>query len=308
MDLRQLRTFVQVAEYGSLSRAADTLHIAQPALSRQIRMLEEELQVALFTRHGRGMTLTDAGALLHERAIGILNQVDITRAEVTSRDGAVTGRVAFGVPPTVGDILGARLVRRFTRRYPDVTMRIVPAFSGYLLNWLHSGHLDAAVMYDPGRPVNLVTEPLLSEDLFLVAHADDPLSFREIPFRELAKLRLVLPGPSHGLRQLIEVEAGRLGIRLNIQVEADALQTLRDLVRHRVGYAILPRASVHEYVLAGELRTHPVVAPTLSRRLVIATPLGVSMSNATRSFLDELKLEVGEMFRNQEWVGEFLAG
>jgi LysR family transcriptional regulator, nitrogen assimilation regulatory protein len=128
MDLRQLTTFTQVADLGSLSKAAERLRIAQPALSRQIRLLEEELKVALFTRHGRGMELTSAGEMLRARASSILRQVEETRADLMQEAGAVRGRVVFGMPPTVGDVLATRLIERFLGLYPEVTLRAVTAY------------------------------------------------------------------------------------------------------------------------------------------------------------------------------------
>src|SRR3954469_10734762 len=125
MDLRQLTTFVQVADLGSLSKAAERLRIAQPALSRQIRLLEEELKVTLFTRHGRGMVLTPAGELLRGRASGILRQVEEARADLMEEAGAVRGRVVFGMPPTVGDVLATRLIERFLALHPEVRLRVV---------------------------------------------------------------------------------------------------------------------------------------------------------------------------------------
>ena len=149
MNLKQLNTFVHVAELGSLSKASDRLRTVQPALSRQIRMLEDELGVELFSRHGRGMALTEAGDLLRTRALAILRQLEETKADISEHAGLVRGRVVLGIPPTVGDVLAARLVKEFLRQYPDVTLRIVPAFTGFLLDWLQRGEIDVAIMYKP---------------------------------------------------------------------------------------------------------------------------------------------------------------
>ena len=161
MDLRQLTTFMQVAELGSLSKASDRLRIVQPALSRQIRLLEEELKVTLFTRHGRGMVLTHAGELLRVRAGSILRQIEETRADLSLEAGTVRGQVILGVPPTVGDVLATRLVERFLHRFPEVRLRVVTAFSGYLLEWLHSGEIDMAVIRNAPRTGAAIATPEL---------------------------------------------------------------------------------------------------------------------------------------------------
>ena len=307
MDLRQLTTFLQVAELGSLSRAAERLRIAQPALSRQIRLLEQELKVALFTRHGRGMVPTAAGEALRVRATGILRQVEETREEMIQEAGAVRGRVIFGVPPTVGAVVASRLVERFMTTYPEVRLRIVQAFSGYLLDWLQGGEVDVAVVYAGAVATGVRTVPLLVETMCFIAPADSGLSpHQAMPFAEVARRRLVLPSPQHGLRQLVEAEARRHGLTLDIAVEADDLELLKELVRKRLCCTVLPLAAVHEEVAAGLLTAAPIIDPHLSRKLVVAEPLGRQPSNAVRRFAAMLREEVGQMVRTGVWDGQLL--
>lgn len=307
MDLRQLHTFLQVAELGSLSKASDRLRIAQPALSRQIRQLEEELRVPLFTRHGRGMVPTHAGEMLRSRASGILRQVEAARADLVLEAGAVRGHVVFGMPPTVGDVLAIRLIERFLGLHPEVTLRVVTAYSGYLLEWLHSGEVDIAVVYSTERAANVRISPLLVENLYLVG-AEEPAeeAGHPVPFAEVAARRLVLPGPQHGLRVLVEEEARRRDLALNVVVEADSLQVQKGLVMRRLGSTVLPLASVHAEVTAGLLRASPIVDPRLSRKLVVAHPLGRQASNAARRFGQVLRDEVAEMATSGVWDGQLL--
>ncbi|MDE2198773.1 MAG: LysR family transcriptional regulator [Rhodospirillales bacterium] len=309
MDLRQLTTFLHVAELGSLSKASERLRIAQPALSRQVRLLEEELGVPLFLRHGRGMTLTAAGDRLRARASGILRQLDETRADLLQEAAAVRGKVVFGLPPTVSAVLSTRLIERVLSAYPEVTLRVVQAFSGYLLDWLQSGEVDIAVVY-AGLPVTGVRQaPLLMEMLHFVTPAGTGLSpHQAVPFPEIARERLVLPGPSHGLRRLVEAEAAQQGIILRVAVEADDLQVLKDLTRKRLGSTVLPLAAVHAEVAVGQLCAAPIVEPPLSRRLSVATALGRPVSNAVACFGRELRDEVGAMVREGVWLGHLLDG
>ncbi len=307
MDLRQLRTFVHVAELGSLSKAADRLRVAQPALSRQIRMLEEELKVPLFTRHGRGMVLTSSGDVLLARAVAVLRDLEAARADVATEAGAVKGRVVLGTPPTVGDALSARLVERFLNAHPSVSIRIVPAFSGYLLDWLQRGEIDFAITYEPEARQNLRTEPLITETLFVVAGPDARLPRkREVPLAKVFQHRLVLPGPQHGLRKLVERAARKLDQPLDIIVEADSLQTMKDLVERGLGWTILPLPSVHREVSEGRLRAAQITAPQLTRTLVIAQALGRQTSRAVRLFRDALTAEVYDMVKGGIWTGTLL--
>lgn len=307
MDLRQLNTFLQVAELGSLSKAADRLRIAQPALSRQIRMLEAELKVALFARHGRGMALTPAGETLRARAAGILRQVEDTRADLIQDQGAVRGRVVFGMPPTVGAVVATRLVERFLAAHPEVTLRVVQAFSGYLLEWLQGGEIDVAVVYAGAAAAGVRTSPLLVENLCFVTPAARALPpHHAVAFADVVGERLVLPGPQHGLRQIIEAEARRRGLPLQVVVEADDLPVLKELALKGLGCTILPRAAVHAEVSAGRLCAAPIIEPHLSRKLVVAEPLGRRPSNAVRRFAAALREEVGMMVRAGLWDGQLL--
>ncbi|WID95182.1 LysR family transcriptional regulator [Bosea vestrisii] len=168
MDISQLRTLIHVAELGSLSKAADRLHIAQPALSRQIRLLEAELGVRLFQRHGRGMTVTEQGQDVLQHASRIMAELEEIRAVVADENAPLRGHVSIGMPPTASDILSEPLVAAFRDAHPEATLRIVSAYSGYLLDWLHRGELDAAILYDPKSARTLHIQPLLEETLFLI--------------------------------------------------------------------------------------------------------------------------------------------
>lgn len=307
MDLKQLNTFVQVAELGSLSKTAERLRIAQPALSRQVRMLEEDLKIRLFTRHGRGMILTEAGELLLSRATSILRQIEETRADLTEQANAIRGKVVVGIPPTVGDILAARITARFRSLYPEVRLRVVPAFTEYLLEWLLRGELDIAITYAQEKEANLMLQPLLMENLFLVASKQEALDPRRpVRFRDIAGRTLVLPGLNHSLRLLMEREAEKQNLILKVPVEADALQTLKDLARRGHAATVLPYASIHSDVEEGKLTATPVIAPRLSRKLVVALPLGRQASNAVTRFSQELYAEVIKMVEEGVWDGKLL--
>ena len=158
MDFRQLRTFSCVAELGSLSKASDTLRVAQPALSRQIKLLEHELRAELFTRNGRGMVLTEAGRLLLARTAGIVRQIDQIRDDIQSSGGPPSGRVVLGLVPTVSCVISARLARRTVESYPGISLCIVESYSGHLIEWLHRGQMDLAVIYGPSADLHLTVQ------------------------------------------------------------------------------------------------------------------------------------------------------
>lgn len=307
LELRQLATFLQVAELGSVSKAAQRLRIAQPALSRQLRQLEAELKVALFTRHGRGMALTAAGELLCARAASVLRTLDDTRAELLLAEEAEGGAVVFGMPPTVGELLAARLIERFMARHPAISLRFVVASTGYLLDWLQSGQVDIALVHAPEDAPKLKLTPLLEEALYFVSAANRPAADRQpLKLAEVARHRLVMPGAQHGLRILVEREARRLGLRLDVAVEADSLAVLKTLVQRRLGATILPFAAVHQEVASGLVYATPIAKPQLARILVVAQPAQARAPLPVRRFAQVLEQEVTAMVKAQAWLGRLV--
>lgn len=152
MDLKQLKAFATLAEFGSFSRAGAVLSVAQPVLSRQIKALEQELGIELFYRNGRGIVLTEAGKLLHGYAGGVLDTVTRAASEVMALRSSPRGTIAIGMPPSVGSVLTVPLVQCFRAEFPLISMRVVEGFSGHLLEWLITGKMP---MILPSRPHGL---------------------------------------------------------------------------------------------------------------------------------------------------------
>ena len=308
MDVPQLRTILHVAELGSLSKAADRLRIAQPALSRQVRLLEEELGIRLFDRNGRGMVVTDAGKKVLRHAQRIMQELDEIRATVADEDAPLRGQVSIGMPPTVSDILSVPLVSAFQVRHPEARLRIVSAYTGYLLDWLHRGELDVAIMYET-RPVrSLRMEPLLEEVLFLIGPPDSGLR-PDLPvsFAQVATLKLFLPSLGHGLRTILEKSAQIAGCRLEVPVEADSYSTLKNLVENGHGYTILPLAPIHRDVLVGRLVYAPIKGPTPSRRLMLTYPTDRATPRLARFAGNVMTATASDLVRSGVWSGRLLA-
>lgn len=304
MELSQLRTLIHVAELGSLSKAADRLHIAQPALSRQIRLLEEELGVRLFDRHGRGMVVTDHGQDVLRHALRVMAELEEIRATVADEDAPLRGHVSIGMPPTVADILSEPLVSAFRDTHPEATLRIVSAYSGYLLDWMHRGEIDASVLYDPKSARTLRVQPLLDEVLFLIGPPGGGLS-QDVPvdFAALAGQRLLLPSPVHGLRVILDKCAAERGFALSVPVEADSYSTLKGLVRGGHGQTILPRAPIHRDLAMGELCAAPLHNPVPMRRLILSYPTDRPIPRLARFAGAIIAQNVTHMVEQGVWPG-----
>ncbi len=308
MEIAQLRTLVHVAELGSLSKAADRMRIAQPALSRQVRMLEEELGTRLFVRHGRGMVLTEQGREVLTHTMRIMAELEEIRARTSDASAPLAGQIAIGLPPTVADIISVPLVAAFGKAHPKVVLRLVSAYTGYLLDWLHRGEIDLAILYDPRPTRSVRSRPLLLENLFLIGPAEAGFStVRAIPFKELDGKRLLLPSVRHGLRTIVERCAVEAGITLDVAVEADSYATLKDLVRHGHGWTILPLAPIHEDIMARRLTGAALIDPVPVRRLILSYPADRPVSRLARFAGETIASIVSDQVERAIWVGQLLA-
>ena len=275
MDLRQLEYFVRVAELGSFTRASIALDIAQPALSRQVRLLEVELRQSLLTRNGRGATPTEAGKLLLAHARGILHQVERAREELGRVRGALAGRVAIGLPPSLARVLTVPLTRAFREQMPDAQLSISEGLSAAMQEWLVNGRLDIAVLYNAQPANGIEITPLLDEDLLLVQRrpgglAEDPPP-APIALRDVAKLPLVIPSRPNAIRMHVESEMAAIGCRPTIALEIDGVSAILDLVADGAGNAILSRNAVSSSVKPSAFTVRAITDPPLRTRLSLAT-------------------------------------
>lgn len=309
MDLRQLRTFREIAEAGSLSRAADRLRIAQPALSRQIRLLEAEAGLPLFTRHGRGMELTEAGRELLARVAGPMRQLERAIAELRALSGAVAGQVALGMMPTVAAVLAGPLSRRVAERHPEVSLRVVEGYTGHLIEWVQRGATDATLLYGAATDFHLPVRDLFVEGLVLAGPAGSGLSpERPVTLASAGERPLVLPSRPHGLRTIVEAAASRARIALNLRHEADSFLVLKDLVVCGLGFAILPRSAIRREEQEGRMEVAPLVRPAIRRHVVLALPPDRAPGRATEAVLALLAEEVAARAREGDWRAFGAAG
>ena len=272
MDLKQLAYFVRVAELGSFTRAAIALDVAQPALSRQVRLLEVELRQNLLTRNGRGATPTEAGKLLLEHGRGILHQVERAREELGRVRGALAGRVAIGLPPSVAKVLTVPLVREFRKRMPEATLSISEGLSVGMHEALANGRLDIALLYNAGPSPELELTPLLEEPLLLVQRRRGKTAARarSIALRELAALPLVIPSRPNAIRMLVETEMAKLGCQLQVALEIDGVAAILDLVEDGAGSAVLSHNAVATSAHPQAFALRPIATPGLRSKLTAA--------------------------------------
>ncbi|WP_229482891.1 LysR substrate-binding domain-containing protein [Massilia horti] len=302
-----MRSFIHVARAGSFSRAAAELFIAQPALSRQIGKLEEELGVTLFARHGRGVKLTSAGATLLERAELITHFVRQTSEQVRAAGDSVSGHLSVGLPPAVMLSLGPALVERFRRDFPRVHLHLREGLSVSLQEWVLDRRVDLAVMYNPAPLEALEVQPVFSESMLLVGPPEPgTVGGRGAPVRlhELSGLPLILPGAPHSNRRLVEQVAAENGCRLRVVLEVDSVALTKTLVSRGYGYSLFTYGAMHEEVARGELVVRPVERPAIRSVLTIATLRERQSSQLVAELRKLVHGKLHRIFHGDDWHGE----
>ena len=302
MDIKQLKTFICVANTGSLSAASDRLHLAQPALSRHIKLLEHEIGVELFVRHVKGMDLTESGEKFLNRVSGLIRQLEQSVDDVRSTSEEIRGNVAIGLLPSINDLFIIRLVERVARTLPQVTMRLVEGYSGHLIEWLQRGDLDISFLYGPAANLHLRCKELLFEDIVLISPPGSlPALSERISLTDIAHLPLVLPTRPHGIRILIDHATAKAGVSLNIAVKGDAYNVLKSLVINGHYHSFIPLSSVREEVEAGKLEARIFKAPEIRRHLVLGMSPDRSNTRATNAVIAILAGEIADMIAEGTW-------
>lgn len=271
MDLRQLQYFVAVSEQGSFSRAAATLNLAQPSVSRQIALLEGELGQKLLERTGRGVKPTQAGTTLLAHARVMLNAASQALSDLKEMHSEPVGRVVVGLPNHVAMGVAVPLIREFRERFPNALLSVVEGLSLSLREGVIAGRIDLGLLFDPAPTPLLSYEPLLRERMVLVA----PKEYRlpaQVSLAGLADYPLVLPGTHNPIRSLIDAMLLPRRIGLNIVAEVGAVHTALTVVENGLACSVLPENALRLRGSKVELKIAPIGPPSIRNLLVLALP------------------------------------
>lgn len=291
MELRGLFYFVRIAELGSITRAASHLRVAQPALTRQVQRLEDELGVALFTRVNRGVRLTEAGQKLRESANRILRDVERTGDEIRAHDAHPSGKVILGVTPTMCPVLVPELFARMRLHYPMIELKVVHAGMVRLEEMLIDGRIDLALMSELSRSRLIVATALAEEEMVLVTKPGArPRSV--VSANELRRTTLIL---GDGLRAAMDALLAGFGIDLKVAFELNDHETIRLMVQQGVGASILPHSSVARECARGLAEAHRLTAGGIFRTLALGTAANRAGSSAREAVVQAVKGLVDEV-------------
>ncbi len=287
MELRQLRYLVALAEEQHFTRAAEREHIAQPALSQQIRRLERELGLALVERTTRRVAMTDAGTLLVARARRILSDVEAARAEMQAVAGVQTGHLTIGAIHTMGPVDISLALAIFHQRHPGVELTVCEQSSEELAEGVRSDELDLAFLSVTERVEShgLALEQLVSEELVAVLPADHRLAGRRrVRMAELAGERFISYRRGARLRELLFAAGAEAGFEPHVTLESNESQRIRRLVAHGLGVAILPRSDAES--TGAETAAVTLVEPALRRDITLAWRADRRHPPSAAEFLD----------------------
>lgn len=308
MNLKQLRYFVRIAECGSLSKAAEELGIAQPALSQQLRALEDELGVELVTRHSRGIAPNDLGTMLLSHFGTILTEIDRTPLLVQDLTRNPSGEVRLGVTTTAARALTAPLVAKVHEYYPGITLHVVEAMSGSLSQSLQRGSLDLSILYEPKLleldDADLM--PMLTEELYLISKNKGIVKNRKVvPFSMLEELPLVLPCYPNVLTRLLYELAAKREVKLDVKFKIDSLSSIVELVNADF-CTVLPLVCLGREIEEGRVVATPITDPRVSWSVHIAAARKGVRSRAVRAVHKLLIEVVHEMVESGSWPARLI--
>lgn len=310
MEIRQLEYFRTIAENGSLASAAEVIGIAQPSLSIQLKNLEGRIGTQLFVRSPRGVTLTDAGAVLLERANEILALVERTKHEVRQAGATPSGKVVFGFPSSVSMVLSVPLAETIRLEFPEIRLRAVDAMSGFIKEWLEEQTIDLAILYETSGLKNAEVTRLLEEEMHFYAPPDlwplDTQPGEPVRLADLKDTELVLPSKSHGLRMLIDRATKSKFVELNIVVEMDSLTQIKSLVSRGSAFTILAPAAAEDFEERGELVSSKITDPVISRPVYLVRNPEKPKTKASFEVEKSTIEVVTDLVNRGHWPGKLL--
>ncbi|OCR26774.1 LysR family transcriptional regulator [Pseudomonas syringae] len=246
MDFRQLRYFVAVYEEGHVGRAAERLSLSQPALSQQIRHLEDSLDVSLFERSSKRLLPTLAAHTLYNHAVPLLDGLQQAREALRNFKGQSLRTLAIGVLQTVHSGLVPQMLERVRTAQPHLVVQIYELSGMEVERRLLNGSLDIGISYLPPRQPGLHGLPLYEDELKLVIPADHPLrEFKKVSLAQAAELPMLLLGEEFQVRQIWQTQLANLGRRAHVQAELNNMTGILDSLAHTRLVTVLPGRAQH---------------------------------------------------------------
>lgn len=308
MEIRQLKYYVGIVDNGSVSRAAQSMFIAQSALSKQISDLEHELGTQLLVRARSGVRVTESGKIFYEYAQAILKQLDDARTAVHCAPESIVGSVILGVPQSVSSALALPLLQAARAQLPQVSLHMNEELTGNLLDQLRQGRVDLAIFTSNVPFADFEFEPIIAEDLFWIRgkHLAAPPPTEPVSLAQIAAQPLLMSAAQHN--HCLRLVAERAFAAANqpmppLAAEINSVRILKSAVQVGVGCTILPLALVASEVDAGDLIAHRIDTAGMHRTLGICVSREIPQTNAKRAVRELLIKTVDALRENGGWRG-----
>ena len=279
MDIRRLKSFIVIVDSGSITRAADLLHIAQPALSQQLAALEEHFGHKLLIRSQQGVSMTDAGHAVYRHAQIILRQMEQAQADASAAGNSLAGRVSVGlVPFSSAATLSVELLAETRKLHPGILLHLTESVGQTYSQMIMNGRLEMALLHGTGPIKGVRFEPILSEEFFLVAHRDFAIEAGEkpVPVSALDGIPMLLPPAYNFVRRAVDTAFTRTRTNLKVVAEVEIVRTLARALGGGRGATIMPKAIADRIVSES---SEPLICRLVSPRIEETLSLCVSDQN-----------------------------
>lgn len=290
IDIRSISLFVAVYEAGSITKAAEREHIAQPALTVRIQQLEDELKVKLLERSPQGVTPTPAGRHFYGLGLDLLKRFDAVGAQMAQFNGTVAGTLTAGIMPSICHGPLAPMLARYTSDYPNVEVRVVEGLSGTLAGWVLAGEVDFAICNRPASALGLETRLLLSDRLVLVSAKGAAFRpFAPCQLNQISGLKLVLPSRHHSLRHTLDHHIDRGDLQPIKTLEIDGQSATLQFVAHSGWSTILPAIALINEFDSQRFTINPIDAPHFATEIYELRSSRQTLSLAAKCFISMLE-------------------
>lgn len=308
IDIRSMRSFVSVVSAGSISAAAERLYIAQPALSLQIKNIEEALGVKLLERTPKGVRLTDAGTRFLEHSSHLLRQFDMACDDMRSGATSPQGTVVLSMSQSIAQQLALPLVKQSLARWPKVMLSITEQSTGYIASSVLAGNVDLGFVFQVENNPALRFEHLIDEELVVVARPGQfkppsrgqASNLSEIELADLRQMPFVVPSKSNGLRSLLDRYLG-LDHPLRVVAEVNTIPQLTELAAAGIGWTVLSRASIATALASGALSAARIHGLRMERPVLMVTNAGRPFSAASSVVYQQIRPLIAELVSSGTW-------
>ncbi len=304
MELRHIRYFIAVAEAKSLTKATEHLHVAQPALSQNIKALEGELGVNLFTRTRLGVSLTDEGTKFLTHAYEVMRHVNRAQMSVQETAADPRGVVSIALPASVSNAIAVRLYQLIATNIPNVQITVEEGLSGTLVERFNQGLFDVLVDFDTDISDELRIEPLLREELYFVhAGSLNEITEGDVSLTDIQPYKLSLPSPIDALSRAVTRFTESEGIKLQSAPHTNTMHSAINLIQAGLTTGILPWSAIHRMV-GPDLIAHRIVKPAMHRTVNLITRVSRPRSIAINRVMEMIRLAVVQAVDGDQWRGE----